>query len=635
MPRAALAVIVLLSGVAWGVRDGGGGCAGTLRQASNPKPSPVGERDVLAWARIESVAGLAMGAGESLGPRGALQHAAIGALGLPAEASVATDWSRPTVVALLDPQKFGAPGPTALADAGGRPVLALLAVRDEARMRRALDLQQGQSTGAFRSQSGMLWVDLRGGTLVMAPEESMLTSARKMLEGISARRGAGDVNLHISLHNIFAAYGDRAERVFAQVAELSRNASTDGSSGFAMRSVRRLAAFASSAEAVDVSLRVAPDGLAVTARMSAQPTGEWASYIKQQRPQPMWGAELLPPESVLVYTTTISPAGMRGELEDSLDYLGEAAGANGGSAGRRAAMTKALSHASGEVAYAVWPAAPGGVGMGGAYRLSDAAHARQATLDLHAVIRSEAAELAARALDLPARTTSVQVKPAAVRRNGVPIDLVELRVKWPRQRKDEKRAFEWMFGKKLILATAVVGDRAIFALGRDAMDRTVAMIKVSQGDSAPSVKDAPGFDRAVRFQGNQRVSMSYLPLGRMVQFIERLVHATAPQAAHSETESLRLAGSPESAIVSTTNIVGNAYEVTTFIPRALLGDLGATGGALWRIAFQPVLNPPPVPPLPVPPAQLTPPTHVPQPTEHDEHPPGRPVGHPATGVHPV
>src|SRR5262249_28989919 len=106
-----------------------------------------------------------------------------------------------------------------------------------------------------------------------------------------------------------------------------------------------------------------------------------------------------------------------------------------------------------------------------------------------------------------------------------------------------------------------------------------------------------------------------------------LVHATAPTARHNEAESLRLSGPPDSAIVSTTNVVGDAYEVTTFIPRALLGDLGANGGALWRIAFQPVLNPPPVPPLPVPPAQLTPPTPAPTgPADHRV--PGRPVSHP-------
>ena len=634
MPRAALAVIVLLSGVAWGFRDGGG-CTGTIREAAVPQPAPVGERDILAWTRIESVAALAAGAGDAFGPRGALEHTAVGALGLPAEAAFAFDWSRPAVVALLDPQKFGAPGPTSLADAGGRPLLALLAVRDEARLRKALDLAPTQTTGAFRSQSGVLWIDLRGGNLVMAPEENMLASARRVMEGIVARRGAGDVMLHVALHNIFAAYGDRAEHVCAQVAELTRAASADGSSSFAMRTVRRLAAFASSAEAVDLSVRILPEGLAVSARMSAQPAGEWSRYIKQQRPQPMWGAELLPPESVLVYTTTISPAGLRGELEDSLDYLSEAGGANGGSEGRRAAMTKVLAQAEGELAYAVWPAADGGVGMGGAYRLHDAEHARQATLDLHAAVRSEAAELAARTLDLPTRATTVKVRPAAVRASGVPVDIVELRVKWPRQRKDERRAFEWMFGKKLILATAVVGDRALFALGRDALPRTAAMIKVSQGEAAPSVKDVPGFARAMRFQGNQRVSMSYLPLGGMVQFIERLVHATTPQATHSETESLRLSSAPESAIVSTTNVVGDAYEVTTLIPRSLLGDLGATGGALWRIAFQPVLNPPPVPPLPVPPSQLTPPVHPTAPAEHEDHLPGRPVSHPMTGIHPA
>src|SRR5215468_6091894 len=328
MPRVALAMVVLMSGAFWGARDGGG-CTGKIRGAAAPRPGPLGERDVLAWTRISSVAALNAGAREWFGPRGALEHAAINALGLPPEASAGTDWARPMVVALLDPQKFGAPAPTALADSGSRPLLALLPVRDEQRIRRALELAPGQQTTAYRSRAGVAWIDLRGGMLVVAPEESLLAPARRMLEAIVARRATGDLMLHVSLHNIFASYGDRAERVFAQVAELTRSAGNDGSSAFAMRTVRRLAAFASSAEAIDLSARVGPEGIAVSARMSAQPSGEWARYIAQQRPQPMWGAELLPPESVLVYTTTISPAGLRGELEDSLDYLGEAGGANG------------------------------------------------------------------------------------------------------------------------------------------------------------------------------------------------------------------------------------------------------------------------------------------------------------------
>src|SRR5262249_14028343 len=152
-----------------------------------------------------------------------------------------------------------------------------------------------------------------------------------------------------------------------------------------------------------------------------------------------------------------------------------------------------------------------------------------------------------RALELPPRATRVTVRPAAARAGGVPIDLIELRVKWPRQRRDEQRAFEWMFGKQLVLATGAVGDRVVFALGRDAVARAGVMIEVSQGKIAPSVKDAPGFAQAMRFQGGNRVSMAYLPLGRMMQFIERLVHATTPAAAHHEADALRLGGARDSA----------------------------------------------------------------------------------------
>src|SRR5262249_10242927 len=161
------------------------------------------------WTRVSSLAALAAGTADSLGPRPVLERAAIVALGLPIEATPATDWQRPLVVALLDPQKFGAPE-------SGRSLIALVPVQNEARMRKALDLAAGQTSGTYRSRAGVVWTDLRGGTLVLAPEEALLAPARRLLEGIAARRGTGDLTLHVSLRNIFAAYGDRAERVFSQ-----------------------------------------------------------------------------------------------------------------------------------------------------------------------------------------------------------------------------------------------------------------------------------------------------------------------------------------------------------------------------------------------------------------------------------
>src|SRR5262249_27123285 len=107
MPRVALAVVGLMSG---------------LGRAGPPQAVARGEQDVFAWTRVSSLAALAAGTADSLGPRPVLERATIVALGLPVEAAPATDWQRPLVVALLDPQKFGAPG-------SGRSLIALVPVQ--------------------------------------------------------------------------------------------------------------------------------------------------------------------------------------------------------------------------------------------------------------------------------------------------------------------------------------------------------------------------------------------------------------------------------------------------------------------------------------------------------------------------
>jgi hypothetical protein len=208
----------------------------------------------------------------------------------------------------------------------------------------------------------------------------------------------------------------------------------------------------------------------------------------------------------------------------------------------------------------------------------------------------------------------VELRPGAVRAGGVPIDLVELSVKWPGSRRGERRAYEWLFGRKLVVATAALGDRVVFTVGKDACSRVAQMVRVSRGGAAPSVREAPGFMRALRFHGDRRVAMAYLPLQPMSQFIDRLAHATDPQARKGGDSSLSLTAG-EAAIVSTTNVTPGSYEVSTFVPTAVVGDFDAFGGALWRIGFQPLMNPPQVPPLPVPPSQLTPPVHSAEPSE--------------------
>jgi hypothetical protein len=167
------------------------------------------------------------------------------------------------------------------------------------------------------------------------------------------------------------------------------------------------------------------------------------------------------------------------------------------------------------------------------------------------------------------------------------------------------------------------------------------MIDVAQGKKRPNVTETTGYAQASNFHGNGRVSMAYLPVGTMLDFLGDLVHATAPELEKNSSD-MTFGGEKEKdqVIISTTNVSQNAYEVSTFIPKGVIGKLDAGGGALWRIAFQPVLNPPALPPLPVPPPQLLPPSPPSSPSDVDtphQHgtPPGHPVSQPARPTRPA
>jgi hypothetical protein len=646
MPR----VATLCATVAgWGL------CIGiaTHQERSQPVPASLArtpaaftDQDVLAHLRIRSLAALenSVGGGTSASR---LTHALLRGLGLPDDAAAATDWTQPVVVGLLDPQKYGPPGPSPHASGlGSRPLIVRIPVHDETRFRGALGLPSDSSRAgggrAFRSPTGLIWVEVRDGAAVVAPDDGLLQPARRALETLAKSSVGDDVRLHVSLGNIFGAYGDRAAQSLRELAALTRIGADDAEGAFAMRSLRRLADFATSADAVDVSMRMAPEGLTLSARMSPHRGGSFDRYVAQQQAGSLWGTELLPAESVLVYTTRLSAAGVRGEIDDALAYLSQAAEAGDQErhrSQRAAALERAMAAPGGQIAYAIWPARGGGVGLGGAYQIAEPRRARGALLALQDTLHAEAGLLASRQLGLPPRATRVHVRPSRLRIEGVPIDLVELEVRWPARRQTERRAFEWLFGRRLLLATASLGDRVVFALGRDARERIAAMVHTSRTGRAPSsIRTAADFGRAAGFHGEERVSMSYLPIGRMTRFLQRLADATVPGTNAEDAALLGLQGDTDGVIVSTTNLSpGGGYEVSTLLPRAVVLDLGAVGGALWRIAFQPVVNPPQVPPLPIPPTQLTPPRPQPEPPPGDgpHAPPGRPVGKPRGPVHPV
>jgi hypothetical protein len=187
-------------------------------------------------------------------------------------------------------------------------------------------------------------------------------------------------------------------------------------------------------------------------------------------------------------------------------------------------------------------------------------------------------------------------------------------VAWPKSADAERRMFESLFGKKLTMATAFVGDQALFALGADYSQRLSSMIATARGVPAASLGDEPAFAEALQYKQDSRVSLSYLETAGMARFAAGLVQQQGQLGQEEEQAIARLMTSVgRGAIVSTTNAGGRRFEMTTHVPHTAIVGIASLNGALWRIALSPLVNPPMMPPMPVPPPHVTP--SVSRPTE--------------------
>jgi hypothetical protein len=276
----------------------------------------------------------------------------------------------------------------------------------------------------------------------------------------------------------------------------------------------------------------------------------------------------------------------------------------------RNVLERATASTSGELAWAIWPGREGGVGIGGAYKLSDPGGARAAVNGFYDELAAQLGALAMRALGFDAARLQprTRVKRSAARVADEEVDLVELAVDWPAAAVQERRAFETLFGKKLTLATAFIGERALFAFGADWQPRLAAMIATARGSRAASLGDEPEFAEALGYHDDGRVSLAYLSTARMARFAAGLM-AESRQLDATQRAAVEgvLAQIGAGAIVTTTNARGRRWQLTTHVPRPALAGATRLNGALLRVALSPLLNPPTAPPMPVPPSQVTPP----------------------------
>jgi len=532
-------------------------------------------------------------------------------MGISPDLAATIDLSRPLGVALLNPGL--------LATGSVQPYVAMVPVTSRKSVEDVMTAHNTPFTRTawgFQTPTGKakMSVAFVPGYAVVAWREDLLSATVDLLAPRLAKKADAPVVVHLDFDNVHEAFGPQIEQMMNNVAQLAGQggATGDPQVAYALRGVRMAAQYMRSVSDLELLANIDSGGVTLTLRADGKDDGAFAGYVKQQRPGPAWGVQFLPRDSVLAYATHESPVGRAADISASVAYVTDAgtipAGVNEREKVRKAFERAALS-TNGELAYAVWPGRTGGVGLGGAYRVNNAVEARAAVAGVYEALSPRLGRVVmdALALDGESLARHVKIGRRTVRFGQTDVDLIEVAVNWPKNAEAERHLFESLFGKKLTLATAFVGDQALFAIGADYQQRLAAMIGTARGVPAASLGDEPAFAEALQYKQATRVSLSYLETARMARFAAGLVEQQGQLGLDEEQAVARLMSSVgRGAIVSTTNATGRRFEMTTHVPHTAIAGVASLNGALWRIALSPLVNPPMMPPMPVPPPHVTP-----------------------------
>ena len=556
-------------------------------------------------ARIGQLAPPAAGSEEA-----SVRLVAAHLLGIDPGALRGIDLHRPAAIALLKPggERLG----------GAPPWIALLPVTSRQTAEQgftqaglAVEPQPGGvAVGTPRGKAYVLFGD--GGLAAVAFRPELARAAQSLLRPVLTQPGEAPLMVHVDMAHVYALFGAELEVVLGRFAEATQaGGGLDPQVTFALRHARRFIRFADSLLALDVLIGADDTGLTLTARVDGRPGGAFAAYVASQQEGGGWGLALLPADAVLVYSTHRSAATAREELDAAIDYVGDAmvpptpAAAR---AGWRGALERAVAETGGDLAYGVWPGIGGGIGLGGAFRVHPGGAARRETLAAYRRLGGQLVGVVGRALGLDAKRfpLAVRVRAGADRVAGVPVDTVEIDVHWPADGTSERHLFQELFGARLVLFTAFVGEHGLFTLGHDGRARLAAMIKAARGaPGAGSVADDPRLKGALGIHPEGRISFTWLPTAAMAGFIDRLLRASRSGPGAPPGEAM-LMDAGDGCILTTTHASGTRYQVSTQLPASSLPGLPRIGGLLWRMAISPLLNPPTLPPLPLPPAHVAP-----------------------------
>jgi hypothetical protein len=588
------------------------------KKASDALPSsPDVAGEVMGWLVVSDGARIA----QQLSPPGAdvqkTQAALLMQIGLAPDVAAVIDLQRPMAIGLLNP--------SLLAVGNVQPYVAMVPIRSRAAVEKLFTEHQtpierhpwglavptakdAKMNVAFRGNSGHEYA-------VVAWRPDLLGATEKLLAPRLAEKADAPLVVHLDFDNVHEAFGPQVEAMLGQVGRVAAQggAANDPEVAYALRGVKQIARYMQSVSSLELLANLDSGGLTLTVRAEGKEGSPFHHYVSQQHPGPAWGTQFLPRDSVLAYATHGSAIGRAADVVASAQYFGDADAQHPAGDVERArvrdAFEKAALTTDGELAYAVWPARHGGVGLGGAYRVNNPVAARAAMGELYRTLAPRLGALVMRGLmfDADKLGKHAKVSRSTVKIADVDVDLVEVAIEWPKTARIERHLFEAMFGKSLVLSTAFVGDQALFAVGADWQPRLRAMLDTAKGVPAASLGDEPQFAEALQYKQDSRVSLSYMPTDKMAQFAAMLVaQSGGMNGDQGEMVARVLEQVGNGAIVSTTNAGDGRYELTTHVPHSAIMGVAQLNGALWRMALSPLVNPPMMPPMPVPPPHVAP-----------------------------
>ncbi|HEX4458486.1 MAG TPA: hypothetical protein VIA18_10980, partial [Polyangia bacterium] len=555
--------------------------------------SPDVSREIMGWLVLADGAQLAQQvAPDQPGANNQqLQAALLTQLGLQPDVATLIDLDRPLGIAMLNP--------TLLARDSVQPFVAMIPVRSPQAVEELLRAHGAPITKTewgFTVPSGQakMCFAFAHGYAILAWRPDLLEAAVHVLEPRLRARPEAPLTVQLDLDNVHEAYGPQFDGMLTQVGRVAGQggASGDPQTAFALRGFRQLAQQLRSVSTVELLGNIDSGGMTLTVRAVGRKGSDFRGYVQQQQPGPAWGVQFLPRDSVMAFATHASPAARAADLAASVQLIGDVPARPSAQAPAsdrdkvQEVMARAAGTTNGELAYAVWPGRVFGVGIGGAYRVNNAVAARAAVADVYATVAPKLGAMVMHALlfDADKLAKHVRVERRVVRFGDVEADLVDLSVAWPKGTEGERHLFESLFGKKLTMATAFVGDQALFTIGADFQERLAAMIATARGVPAASLTDEPDFAEALQYKQDSRVSLSYLETGRMARFAAGLVEQSGALDADEETQVAHLLATVgQGAIVSTTNASDGHFELTTHVPHSAIVGVASLNGALWRI----------------------------------------------------